>query len=297
MVAEKQVTVFGLYGEEKPEDEVEFFHIEKISTRSSQYDWQIKPHVHHGMFQILFLSAGEAQVHIDGNLYKTTAPAVICLPGNVVHGFQFLPGSEGWVLTVGETLLTETDPRARMLIAPLMLAPLRLQLSPGDSQAALIGSVLAQIYDEFNLPRLGRGAMFDWMLRIILLTIRRLQEEHVPKAPANRARHGQFQRFRSLMEAHYKAHWPVEAYAGELGMPPARLNRICRTVTGKTAGALIQDRLTLEAQRLLTYTNASAAMVASELGFQDPAYFARFFKRRTGLSPIGFRNEQTREAG
>ncbi|MEJ2020326.1 MAG: hypothetical protein P8X51_19310 [Maritimibacter sp.] len=92
MVAEKQVTVFGLYGEEKPEDEVEFFHIEKISTRSSQYDWQIKPHVHHGMFQILFLSAGEAQVHIDGNLYKTTAPAVICLPGNVVHGFQFLPG-------------------------------------------------------------------------------------------------------------------------------------------------------------------------------------------------------------
>ncbi|MEJ2037048.1 MAG: helix-turn-helix domain-containing protein, partial [Maritimibacter sp.] len=68
-------------------------------------------------------------------------------------------------------------------------------------------------------------------------------------------------------------------------------------VTGKTAGALIQDRLTLEAQRLLTYTNASAAMVASELGFQDPAYFARFFKRRTGLSPIGFRNEQTRESG
>lgn len=298
MQGQEKVTVFGLYGEKKPEDDLDFFHIEKISTRSSQYDWQIRPHRHHGMFQLLFLSGGEAEVQIDDSLHETAAPAVICLPGGVVHGFRFQPGSEGWVLTVGETLLSgSTDPLTRMLIGPLLVSPLRLQLVPDASDAALIGAVLEQIYDEFNLPRLGRGAMFDWMVRIILLTIRRGQEEHRPETPGPRARHWQFQRFRELLEAHYKEHWPVETYADALGMPPARLNRICRGATEKTAGALIQDRLTLEAQRLLIYTNATASMVAAELGFQDPAYFARFFKRRTRLSPIGFRNEQGQEAG
>ncbi len=298
MTASDQVSIFGLYGEEKPEDDLEFFHIEQISTRSSQYDWQIRPHAHQGMFQLLYLSAGEAMVRIDEGLHKTPAPAVICLPGNVVHGFQFLPGSEGWVLTVGETLLTDSsDMRSRMLIGPLMLAPRRIPLAEGAPAAALIGEVMEKMYDEFNWPRLGRGAMFDWMVRIILLTVRRLEEEHRPEEPGKRARHGQFARFRQLLEDNYKSHWPVESYADALGIPPARLNRICRSTTEKTAGALIQDRLTLEAQRLLIYTNATASMVAAELGFQDPAYFARFFKRRTGLSPIAFRKEQGQEAG
>ena len=133
------------------------------------------------------------------------------------------------------------------------------------------------------------------MVRIILVTIRRLQEEHTPKEPAKRVRRGQFIKFRLLLEDKYKSHWPVEKYADALGLTPARLNRICHAITEKTAGLLIQDRLTLEAQRLLIYTNATSSMVASELGFHDPAYFARFFKRRTGLSPIEFRKQRARE--
>ena len=72
------------------------------------------------------------------------------------------------------------------------------------------------------------------------------------------------------------------------------MREICQGMTGKSAGTLVQDRLVLEAQRLLIYTNATSSMVAYELGFKDPSYFSRFFKRRTGLSPMAFRNEQER---
>jgi AraC family transcriptional activator of pobA len=56
-----------------------------------------------------------------------------------------------------------------------------------------------------------------------------------------------------------------------------------------TANEMQQHRLLMEAQRLLIYTSASAVQIAAELGFQDPAYFSRFFKRHTGLTPLAFR--------
>ena len=79
-------------------------------------------------------------------------------------------------------------------------------------------------------------------------------------------------------------------------MSQARLNRLCMAFSGKTALELVHARVALEAQRLLTYTSATASMVAYELGFQDPAYFSRFFSRQTGKAPGAWRSESTGEA-
>ncbi|WP_420569604.1 helix-turn-helix domain-containing protein [Thalassovita sp.] len=287
-----EVSIYGLYGEETPEDDLRFVHIEAISTRSTLYDWQIKPHAHHGMFQILFLAGGGAKVMIDQGLYNIVAPAVICIPGGTVHGFEFFPQTEGWVLTMGDSLLSAgQDSRVRELIHPLLIAPVVLPLSDSPKTVTLISSMLDKIEGEFNLPQPGRGAMFDWMIQIILLEIGRRQQPET-SGTGQKKRHRKFQQFRTLLEQNYKSHWTIEDYATQLGMTTSRLNRLCRTMTGKTIGTVIQDRLILEAQRLLTYTNATATMVAFETGFRDPAYFSRFFKRRTGLSPVEFRKTQ-----
>lgn len=293
MEKSNEVSIYGLYGEETPEDDLRFVHIEAISTRSHLYDWQIKPHAHQGMFQLLFLAGGAARVMVDQNLHNIVAPAVICIPGNTVHGFEFNPDTEGWVLTVGDTLLgAGNDPRGQGLIRPLLVAPVLMPLADSPKTVNLISSMLDKIEGEFNLPQPGRGAMFDWMIQIILVEIGRRQKRLAPDETGQQKRHEQFQHFRELLEQHYKSHWAVEAYADRLGITPPRLNRLSRTMTGKTIGTLIQDRLVLEAQRLLTYTNATATMVAFETGFRDPAYFSRFFKRRTGLSPVEYRKAQ-----
>ena len=292
MTQPAEISTYGLYGEETPEDDLSFVHIEAISTRSNLYDWQIKPHAHKGMFQILFLNAGAAQVAIDRDLHKITAPAVICIPGNTVHGFEFMPQSEGWVLTVGDHLLTTGhDPRTQALTRPLLLGPVLLSLGDSPKTVNLIGSMLSKIEAEHTLPQPGRGAMFEWMIQIVLVEIGRRQQLVADSATNQQKRHMQLQQFRELVELHYKSHWSIKDYAQQLGLTTPRLNRLCRAMTGKTAGLLIQDRLTLEAQRLLIYTNATATMVAYEIGFKDPAYFSRFFKRRTGLSPVDFRKD------
>ncbi len=91
------------------------------------------------------------------------------------------------------------------------------------------------------------------------------------------------------MEQRYKEQWQVSRYAEALRVTPTRLNRLCLKLSGKSAFDTTQDRLMLEACRKLTYVPASIASIAYELGFQDPAYFSRLFKKRIGVTPKEFR--------
>ena len=92
-----------------------------------------------------------------------------------------------------------------------------------------------------------------------------------------------------LLEAHYLDHWPVSRYAERLGLSTERLNRLVRAETGRNAQALLHARLAREASRRLVHIAAPVSRLAFELGFEDPAYFCRFFKRHHGLSPSAYR--------
>jgi len=73
-------------------------------------------------------------------------------------------------------------------------------------------------------------------------------------------------------------------------MTPGHLNVLCRTQAQRSAATVIRSRIALEARRLLLYGNQSAAQIALQLGFDDPAYFTRFFRREVGAVATQFRN-------
>jgi AraC family transcriptional activator of pobA len=98
-----------------------------------------------------------------------------------------------------------------------------------------------------------------------------------------------FAGFRKLVEDHYREHWPLSRYASLLKLTESRLNRLTRSVAGVSAAELVQQRLLLEARRRLIHVAAPVAQIAYELGYQDPAYFCRIFKKRVGLTPSAFR--------
>jgi AraC family transcriptional activator of pobA len=89
----------------------------------------------------------------------------------------------------------------------------------------------------------------------------------------------------------------VSEYALELGVTPGHLNALCRWHLGQSAGSLIRQRLALEAKRMLIYGDIPAFAVARELGFRDPAYFSRFFKREVGAAPRRFRHDRRHPEG
>ena len=102
---------------------------------------------------------------------------------------------------------------------------------------------------------------------------------------------GVIRRFRALVEANLSAHWSVPRYARTLGLTESALNRLCRRQLGYSALEVVQQRLALEARRRLIYVAAPVARIAADLGFRDPAYFCRFFRRHTGQSPSIYRKQ------
>jgi len=70
---------------------------------------------------------------------------------------------------------------------------------------------------------------------------------------------------------------------------PDHLSRICRSVARQSALQMLHERLMLEARRLLAYTPMSVLEVAAAIGYEDPAYFSKFFTRATGHAPSQYR--------
>lgn len=294
----KAISHYALYGELRSDQDPDFVHIEDISARSILYEWRIRPHTHKGMFQLLVLRTGRTKVWLDESVSEVEAPCAVVIPSGVVHGFDFEPDTAGQVVTVADALVAATHDRGmREQFKALQMKPTVIDFARDPEQFARIEATLLHMDKEFQWPQPGRAAMLEWLFRILLLTIRRQLDRQEVQVENRGGRLDAFNRFRQLVEDHYQEHWGIAQYADALAMTRATLNRLCRGLAGKGALELIQDRLVLAARRHLIYTDASVEAVAYGLGFQDPAYFSRFFKRRTGMAPGQFRLARQGEAG
>jgi AraC family transcriptional activator of pobA len=100
------------------------------------------------------------------------------------------------------------------------------------------------------------------------------------------------ERFRGLVEREFTRVHSVSAYARLIGVSPRHLSFRCRGALGESAGEVVRERIMLEARRLLLYTDLPVSRIGMRLGFDDPAYFARFFRRAAGESPTRFRAQR-----
>ena len=98
--------------------------------------------------------------------------------------------------------------------------------------------------------------------------------------------------FKKVVEEKYKEWHKVKEYASELHISTKHLSQTVKQLTGKVAKEYIQDRLTLEAKRLLLHTNLTIKEVAYKIGFEEPLHFSGFFKKRVGISPSQFRQKK-----
>jgi len=273
-------------------------HIEEVQSRSRLYHWEIEPHVHHGLYQVLWVQTGAAEVVLDEWREAVQGPAAIVVPPGVVHGFRFAPGTDGLVLTLSARFLVEGEFQSvGEAFRALFSAPGVLHFAPADGAAERLNALFRELAAEFMQPGPAESPVAGWLARAVVWRLAQARVQGQQAAGERAHRHqALFTRFLLLVEQHFLAHWPLERYASRLGLSTQRLNRLARAESGRSALELVHERLTREACRRLVYIAAPAANLAAELGFDDPAYFSRFFKRRTGLSPQRYRQAYRAQA-
>ena len=96
----------------------------------------------------------------------------------------------------------------------------------------------------------------------------------------------------SLIGTHYREHRPIAFYAASLGISATHLSRIARATTGLSVQGLISRRIIEAARRDLVLSSTPIQAIAYALGFADPAYFNRYFRRATGMTPGAYREAE-----
>ncbi|MGL4407006.1 MAG: helix-turn-helix domain-containing protein [Zoogloea sp.] len=286
---------FSLYGEEETRVEREFVHIEDISARSAARNWQIDTHTHGDLLQVLFVFSGTARVHLEGSEQDCESPLAVVIPPGVIHAFKFLPGTQGYVLTLDAEGMAGASPDGTQMFSVLRGNPEIISLDePGGASPQRFQGLLAQIEAEFQNPGPASTALFAWLVRALLLLLVRehMNAENTPQDHVQAL----LENFRRLVESHFLDHWPIPRYAEALNVTESRLNRLCQKRYGQSAFILVRDRLLLEARRRLIYTGVPVSQLAYELGFSDPPYFCRFFKKLTGQTPNAFRAQNPSRA-
>lgn len=163
-----------------------------------------------------------------------------------------------------------------------------LKLTPAD--VLFIDDILQKMYAEHQQQNAWKGGMLQAYLRVLLIYLSRLYTEQFIHAEKSAGR-ALLDKFRKLIEQEHRHLHDVAAYAGLLNITPGHLNDVIKQQSGKTAITHIHERLILEAKRMLFHTEQSVKEIAFTLGFEDAAYFNRFFKRLSDQTPVSYRSQ------
>lgn len=151
---------------------------------------------------------------------------------------------------------------------------------------------IIQIFKEM-IPVAGtEDVRYMHLISVLLLTANQLFHKQVKKSTASNEDKNLIRNLKLMIEEHFRSKQNVSFYADELNIRTRRLNDIVKLNTGQSVHNILEERLLTESKILLTTSPLTVKEISYNLGFQDPSYFNRFFKRKTKITPLHFRSSK-----
>ncbi|WP_205501881.1 helix-turn-helix domain-containing protein [Rufibacter psychrotolerans] len=265
------------------------FHVVDLQAHRQKHAFVQAPHKH-DFYLLLHIRQGQGTHTIDFTTYDLRPNSVFFLTPGQVHAWDLSPDTQGTLLFFSPDFYQEAPgseqlrqfPFFRAWQNPAVLYAEAAQLTP-------VENLLQDLLREYAQPLSLQTEALRAYLRLLLIFLARLYPAaHAAQDNANWPFY--LYQLEALVEQHYREHHPVKFYADALHLSAKYLNELCKQNLGKTTSDLLQERLVLEARRLLTHSpHLNITQVAHALGFEDNSYFSRFFKKHTGNTPEQFR--------
>ncbi|RZQ66128.1 AraC family transcriptional regulator [Amycolatopsis suaedae] len=238
------------------------------------------PH-RHTFHEIVHVTGGTGAHVVDFTRWELRPPLLGVVEPGQVHHWDVRRLTGVVVVFTDDFLL---DPADRDILRGLSEQPCR----PLDERAHdRMSRLIAELDEEFRHGGPGAESVLRALLHVLIVRAGRLPGASGSRKPARvQAVAAEFAR---RMARPDPGPWSVREHAELLGVTPGHLTEAVKAATGRTAAQLLREARTREAKRFLLHTGLTVRQVANRVGFTDPAYFCRFFRRETGLSPGDFR--------
>ena len=278
------IPVFKLYGETTEWPTPDLIHCESIPERSALNGWEIKPHRHSDLVQLLYVRKGRATLRVEEVVHEVDSPSLQVVPALSVHTFRFSEDIQGYVLSLAQPLAEQIG---ATLNSPVLNVP---ACYSAGFEGDYLDTVFAAVSREYGQHETSRDTMLHSLITVMTVWLTRRHQASAISDVTQPDRGREYLHvFSRTLEQRFREHLTIEQYAADVGISTAHLNALCRKLCGQSALQMINQRLLLEAKRDLVYTAMTVNQVSDRLGFSEPSYFSRFFKRGTGLSPKAFR--------
>ncbi|MFB6455634.1 helix-turn-helix domain-containing protein [Chitinophaga sp. Hz27] len=247
----------------------------------------------HDFYTIYWIKKGKLRHSIDSVSHEVKDNTLFFLAPGQVHNIQSSEKIEGYMIAFQDSFMCLRDQSQTSAIKSSLFFNSQfssvIQLSESDTED--FDSVIKLMMKELSLQEPDFDTALHGLLRYFLVLASRVKGESVIATNEQHAAHNSsiFLKFKNLIEEKYTELKNVSDYANLLYIKPVLLNEISKQLSGITAGEHIRNRVILEAQRYLHFTDLTAKEIAYKLGFEDPHYFSRFFKKYTNQSPSEFK--------
>lgn len=238
-----------------------------------------------GFFDITLVTRGEGSFWLDAHCHQVR-------PGTV---FFSTPGQvrrwdtkqlDGLCLFFEDSFIKEFlhDDAFLHRLPYFHSDPARATLTLGGADLRRLRTRLAAMQRELAHYRHDSVELMRAQLHEILIVLAR-QYAAIHHVAPQRATHRVVTKFIELVERDAAHRHRVADYAAELAVTPGHLSVLCTQYVGQRAKRVLDNVLVSRARRMLLYTDESSARIGASLGFDDPSYFSRFFRRETGQTP------------
>jgi AraC family transcriptional activator of pobA len=266
------------------------FRIRKIEDILNGQD--MNQHTHrHDFYFILALKKGEGNHVIDFTPYPITDNCIFIMRPGQVHQLELKALSTGYLMELNMEFYRVQD---RGTSHALRKATTANFCKLSDESFDKLRTLVEGIYQEYTKSEAGYNEIIRAQLDIFFIQfVRNRDVSSASKSNGMTYEQERLEQYLGLIENQYVLKKQVSDYTELLNLSAYQLSAITKGLLGKTPSELIDEHIILESKRYLLGTADQVNQIAGNLGFDDPSYFIRFFKKHTGSSPEAFRTKPT----
>lgn len=250
------------------------------------------PHKH-DFYQIIWFQRGHGIHHVDFTDYPIVDNTIFFIAPGQIHAFDNNSDYQGVVIQFNAGFMADEQSRESIFLKYDVFnafdsAP---YYKVSEAEAERLKLLVNEMSREYCLTQaFAHKDYMQYLIRLFLIRVQRSGErKQCDKLYITNTAHCTFVRFRQLLEQNFHKVHTVKEYATMLNVSTRALNEYVRQSSHRTPLQIINERIVLEAKRQIQHSPLKIKEIGYLLGFDDPSYFVKFFKRETHHMPTDFR--------